>query len=465
MTTTYDPLNPAYLVESDLREEMTRVFDLCHGCRLCFKFCDSFPTLFAFIDEHDDQDAAKLTVEQQNQVVDECFNCKRCYINCPYTPNQHEWKIDFPRLMLRAEQVLHRDRKSSLRGRLADKVLANTDLGGRVNTVIAPVINKALGRPGTKIRLLVEKTVGVSAQRVLPPYSRQRFSTWFKKHTRSLGRDRQATAVLFPTCIVEYQDVGVGHDMVKVYEHNGIQCDLPEGEVCCGAPYLHHGDVESFREHARKNVDVISEALHAADRARVDGDPAAVVVVPQPTCSYVLKYDYVDYIGGDKAEFVASRTRDAAEYLIEVRNTDGLELDEEFPGEVPIAITYHAPCHLRAQNIGLKSRDLMKLTGAKIKVVAECSGIDGTWGLKERNFDMARGVAARMAKAIDKADIEVVAGDCSLANGAIVLENAKVPVHPLQIVARAYGIPEEASVPRLSIPDPVAQGHSPTENS
>jgi len=445
VTTTYDPFDAAYFVEPDLRDEMTRVFDLCHGCRLCFKFCDSFPTMFAFIDEHDDQDAAKLTHDQQNQVVDECFNCKLCYVNCPYTPNLHEWNLDFPRLMLRAEQVLHRERKQPLGHKLADKALANTDLAGRINTKLAPMVNKAIATPGSRVRNMVEKAVGISSQRVLPPYARQRFSTWFKKRVPGLGRRKQATAVLFPTCMVEYQDTAVGHDMVKVYEHNGIHCDLPPGEVCCGAPYLHHGDVDSFRKHARTNVQVISEALRAADEAAEPGDPDAVVVVPQPTCGYVLKYDYADYIGGADAEFVASRTRDAAEYLVEVRKTDGLELDERFPGEVPVTITYHAPCHLRAQNIGLKSRDLLKLTGAKIKVVAECSGIDGTWGLKERNFDMARGVAKKMAKAIDSADSEIVAGDCSLANGGIVLETGRTPLHPLQVIARAYGIPEEKS--------------------
>ncbi len=444
MTTTYDPFDATYFEESDLRAEMTRVFDHCSGCRLCFKFCESFPSLFSFIDAHEDQDAAKLTVEQQNQVVDECFNCKLCYVNCPYTPDLHEWNLDFPRLMLRAEQVLHQNRKQPLRHKLADKALANTDLIGSVNTKAAPLVNKALSKPGGKIRLLVEKTIGISAQRVLPPYARQRFSTWFKKHDTALGRPHQATAVLFPTCIVEYQDAGTGHDMVKVYEHNGIKCNLPEGEVCCGAPYLHHGDVDSFRKHASKNIDVISEALKAADDARADGDPEAVVVVPQPTCGYVLKHDYVDYVGGAKAELVASRTRDAAEYLVEVNKTEGLELDTQFPGEVPVTITYHAPCHLRAQNIGLKSRDLLKLTGAKVKVVAECSGIDGTWGLKERNFDMARGVASKMAKAIDSAGSDIVAGDCSLANGGIQLETGDQPVHPLQIVARAYGIAKES---------------------
>jgi Fe-S oxidoreductase len=167
--------------------------------------------------------------------------------------------------------------------------------------------------------------------------------------------------------------------------------------------------------------------------------------VTQPTCGYILKKDYVDYVGGPDAELVASKTRDVAEYLWELHKGEGTELDKEFTGAIPATTTYHAPCHLRAQNIGLKSRDLLKLTGTKITLVAECSGIDGTWGLRAENFDLARGVAKKMADAITKADTEAVAGDCSLANGGIVLETGKTPVHPIQQFARAYGIDEEAS--------------------
>ena len=177
-----------------------------------------------------------------------------------------------------------------------------------------------------------------------------------------------------------------------------------------------------------------------ADAVRAGND----IVVPQPTCGYVLKKDYVDYIGGPDAELVADHTYDAAEYLMKVHKGDGTALDTDFTGEVPEALTYHAPCHLRAQNIGLRSRDLMKLTGTKITLVAECSAIDGTWGYREQNYEISRKVAAKMAKAIEKAGNDVVAGDCNLANGGILQETGTLPVHPIQVVARAYGIPEEA---------------------
>jgi glycerol-3-phosphate dehydrogenase subunit C len=439
MTTTYDPFHPGYFDEGDLREELVRVYDLCHGCRLCFKFCTAFPTMFEAIDRHDDQDAAKLTVAEQDQVVEECFNCKLCYVNCPYTPDQHEWNLDFPRLMLRAEQVLHKERTAPVGARLTDQALGRTDLAGKTATKVAPLANRALGTPGSTVRRAMEKVTGIAAQRVLPPYTRVRFTTWWRKRTALRFDRKQGTAVLFPTCLVEYQAPQVGKDLVRVLERNGVECELPEGQVCCGAPWLHSGDVESFRRQGRKNVAKLADALRAAiGRGE---DPR--VVVPQPTCGYVLKHDYPDYLGGPDADLVASRTMDAAEYLMALHKGEGTQLDTTFTGPVPETVTYHAPCHLRAQNIGLKSRDLLKLTGTKLTVVAECSGIDGTWGYRAEHYDASRQVARKMAAAIEKAGGEVVAGDCHLANGGIVQETGRDPVHPVSLLARAYGIPED----------------------
>jgi glycerol-3-phosphate dehydrogenase subunit C len=434
MTTTYDPNDASYWDEGDLRQEMTRVFDLCHGCRLCFKFCPSFPTMFQAIDQHDDQDAAKMTTAEQDQVVDECFNCKLCYVNCPYTPGQHEWAIDFPRLMLRSEAVLKKTRPEPAKERLTDQVFGRTDLAGKLGSHSAAAANKAIAKPGSPVRKVMEKTLGIASQRVLPPYAKQRFSTWFKQRARLRFQRRQGSVAIFPTCLVEYSDTGIGKDLVRVYEHNGIECSLPEGQVCCGAPWLHEGDVDRFKDHARKNLPILAKAVR-------DGND---IVVPQPTCGYVLKQDYRSYAPGPEADLVAEHTYDAAEYLMKVHKGDGTALSTDFDGPVPAAITYHAPCHLRAQNIGLKSRDLMRLTGAKVTVVAECSGIDGTWGLRADNYDAARGVAKKMVTAMEKAGTEVIAGDCSLANGGIVEETGTKPVHPISLVARAYGITEEA---------------------
>ena len=437
MTTTYDPKHRLYADEADVRAELTRVFDLCHGCRLCFKFCTSFPTLFEMIDRHDDQDAGRLTPAQQDQVVSECFQCKLCYINCPYIPELHEWALDFPRLMLRADAMRHEAGLVSTRGKVTDAVMGRTDLMGKAVTLsprVADLANKAVGaRSGSLVRKAMEKVTGVSSVRLLPPYARQRFSTWFKARPKVRMTKRQGRVAVFPTCLVEYQQPQIGHDLVKVYERNGVECSLADGASCCGAPWLHSGDVDQFTKVAEKNV----KALAAAVRKGQD------IVVPQPTCGYVLKKDYVDYVGGADAKLVSEHTFDAAEYLIRLHKGEGTTLDLEFNGFVPETVAYHTPCHLKAQNIGLKSRDLIKLTGAKVKLVQQCSGIDGMWGLRAENTDISVPIASKLADEIRKAQGDVVAGDCHLANTAITEQTGDVPMHPLQLVARAYGIPEE----------------------
>ena len=434
MSTIYDPKHPLYLDEADVREELTRVYDLCHGCRLCFKFCTSFPTLFEFIDRHDDQDAGRLTLAQQDQVIDECFQCKLCYINCPYIPDLHEWALDFPRLMLRADAMRHETKQIGVRDRLTTEVMGRTDLMGKVATAAAPMANKVVAaKPGSLVRKMVEKTAGVSSVRLLPPYARQRFSTWFAKRPRVRINKRQGRVAVFPTCLVEYQKTDIGQDLVKVYERNGIECSLADGASCCGAPFLHSGDLDQFTKIADKNV----KALAASVRQGKD------IVVPQPTCGYVLKKDYVDYVGGADAQLVSEHTFDAAEYLMKVHKAEGTSLDTEFTGDVPETVTYHVPCHLKAQNIGLKSRDLMKLTGAKVKLVQQCSGIDGMWGLRAENAHLSMPIAEKLGDEIRRANGDAVAGDCHLANTAIAEQTGETPMHPLQMVARAYGIAPE----------------------
>jgi Fe-S oxidoreductase len=433
VTTTYDPHHPAYYDEADLRGELTRVYDLCHGCRLCYNLCPAFPSLFEMIDAKDGA-VDLLTAAEQDRVVDECYQCKLCYVKCPYVP-PHEWQLDFPRLLLRAEAVANKKAGLGLRGKLTNQFLGRTDLLGKVGTAAAPVVNRLTGKPGSLARQAMEKTFGIASKRVLPPYARTRFSTWFKKRTPGrLGRDKQAQAAVFPTCLVEYQNPAVGQDLVKVYEHNGVACLLAEDVGCCGAPWLHSGEMEQFERQARRNVAALAETV----RSGYD------VVVPQPTCGYVLKRDYVNHVGGPDAELVSSHTYDAAEYLWKLHKGADTGIDTEFSGEVPESAAYHAPCHLRAQNIGFRSRDLIKLTGTKVTLIDKCSGIDGTWGYRAEHYEESRQVAEPLVSAIEKSGAEVVVGDCHLANGAIQQETGRAPLHPLQLLARAYGIaPEE----------------------
>ncbi|MGA9275822.1 heterodisulfide reductase-related iron-sulfur binding cluster [Ilumatobacter sp.] len=433
MTTTYDPTEASYTDEAPVRDELTRVFDVCQSCRRCVDLCTSFPTLFDMLDRHEQPDAGLLTPVEQDQVVDECFQCKLCAADCPYTPDLHEAAVDFPRLMLRARAMQFEHGHISARERATSKVLGRVDGVGRLATMTAPAANHVVGaKPGSWVRTLTAKVSGVSAQRLLAPFARQRFSDWFDQRPKINFQRKQATVTVFPTCLVEYQATSIGKDLVKVYERNGIECNQ-SGAQCCGAPLLHAGDIDRFTKVAEKNVKVLAAEV----RRGTD------VVVPQPTCSYVIKNDYPDYVGGEDADLVASHTFDAAEYLMTLHRSDGHVLDTDFHGDVPDTVTYHAPGHLRGQNIGYQGRDLLKLTGARVLLIQQSSGIESMWGYREGNDDTGIRMAERLGEQIDRVGGDVIAGGCHLSNTAIVEQTGRQVSHPLQVVARAYGIPDE----------------------
>jgi glycerol-3-phosphate dehydrogenase subunit C len=425
----YDPTDLSYLDLVAARAERDRTFQVCSDCRVCVKLCPSFKSLFQMIDAHDDgaRDVTVLTDKEHDRVVGECYQCKLCFVICPYTPErQQEWVIDFPRLMLRSLAIQHVQAKVPASARL----LARTDLQGKVATTFAPVVNR-LNHVGVA-RGVMEKVTGIAKERLLPAFAKVRFSKWFRDRRETPPVEPRATVALFPTCMVEYQDPSIGKALVGVYERNRVACELPEGQVCCGMPWLDAGDVDKFREHAEHNVALL------APHARSGHD----VVVPQPTCAYVLKEEYRDFLGTDDARLVADHTFDSSEYLVARHREE--PLDTHFDGSTYGSILWHAACHYRAQQIGPESKHLMEMTGAKVTMTERCSAIDGTWGLRAENLEMARRVAKPLMDTVRASTDELVAGDCQLANMAIKEATEIAPSHPMQVMARAYGIDYES---------------------
>jgi Fe-S oxidoreductase len=420
----YEPLAPEYLDPADARAERDRTFHICSDCRVCVKLCPSFKDLFKMVDArggtpHVDE----LSDDEHRHVVDECYQCKLCYVICPYTPEQQQtWVIDFPALMQRSLIVEHEQGEGP--GRNA-RLLAHTDLQGRLASAVAPIVNRSASL--APARSAIERLTGISKVRLLPKYARERFSHWFRRRPRLTSGSPRGDVALFPTCMVEYQETAVGKALVDVYEHNGFGCTLPAGEVCCGMPWLDAGDRKKFVEHAQRNVDALLPAVEA-------GKP---VIVPQPTCAYVLKHEVPAHLGTDAARKVAANTYDASEYLMKQHRESPLRTD--FSGTTYDDIVWHHACHARAQRIGPKSRDLMRLTGAKVQIVEKCSGIDGTWGLRAENVDMAKKIAEPLMETVSSSEAQLVAGDCHLANGAITEATGTQPLHPMQVLARAYG--------------------------
>ena len=294
MTVTYDPTDPAYFDEADYRAEATRIYDLCQGCRLCWNLCPSFESLFDIVDTKYEGNMELLNHDEQDRIVNECYQCKLCYVKCPYIP-PHEWALDFPRLMMRGQAIEYR--KNGGKG-LGDLVLTRTDLFGKLGTTFAPIANTMMGGRNSLPRKMMQAVTGVAAARELPKYAAQRFSDWFRKYFSGKKQDRSNGSVaLFPTCMVEYQNPGIGKDAARVMERNHIGCDLADGLQCCGMPHLDIGNLEAFRAQAGENARILARQVRQGKE----------IVALQPTCAYTLKDEYPAFLGTEAAREVAAQ--------------------------------------------------------------------------------------------------------------------------------------------------------------
>jgi glycerol-3-phosphate dehydrogenase subunit C len=427
---TLDIKNPEFWQLRAVDKELRRVYDICGGCRRCLPLCPSFKVLFDRMDvDAVDGDVEKLPAADVKEVVDLCYQCKLCFNHCPYTP-PHRWEVDFPRLMLRARAVEARRRGVTLQ----DRLLGNADLVGRLGSLGAPLSNW-MNELGVH-RAFMQAIVGIHRKRNLPKFNRRTFSSWFKSRPAApasspASRDARPPrrVALFHTCSVEYYEPATGRAAVRVLERNRVDVRVPP-QRCCGMPYLDGGAVDEAKALIRDNV----KSLAAAVR---DG---CEIVVPGPTCSYMLKQEYPWLDGSEDAKLVAENTRDLFEYLARLQAAG--ELDTNFTRPIG-AVTYHVPCHLRAQSIGHKSADVLRaIPGASVNVVEKCSAVDGTWGFKKEYYELSLKLAKPLFDAITGAGAPTAATDCSLAALQIEQGTGHRPKHPIEVLASAYGLEE-----------------------
>jgi len=428
-----DIKNPEFWQLGAVDKELRRVYDVCGGCRRCLPLCPSFKVLFDRMDvDAVDGDAEKLPASDVKEVVDLCYQCKLCFNHCPYTP-PHRWEIDFPRLMLRARAAEARKNGVTLQ----DRFLGNADLVGRLGSLGAPLSNW-MNELGVH-RAFMQAIAGIHKQRNLPKFQRPTFTAWFKRHAKrtaapgSSARGRAPAPVpaarkvaLFATCSVDYYEPATGRAAVRVLERNRVDVSLP-AQRCCGMPYLDGGAVDEAKALIRDNVRSLAAAVREGRQ----------IVVPGPTCSYMLKREYPWLDGSDDAKLVAANTRDLFEYLAKLQAAG--ELDTNFARPVG-AVTYHVPCHLRAQNIGHKSADVLgAIPGASVDVVEKCSAVDGTWGFKTEYYELSLKLAKPLFDAINTG-APTAATDCPLAALQIEHGTGRKPKHPIEVLAAAYGL-------------------------
>jgi glycerol-3-phosphate dehydrogenase subunit C len=411
----------------DLEQEMRRVFEICHGCRMCVNYCGSFPDMFARVDRDIEQRGATgaeaLTVDDLTSVTDLCWQCKLCYIKCPYTADEgHEWLVDVPRLLTR-----HKAQNARRNGvPLQDRVLGEPQaLGALGSGALAPLGN--LVNESRLLRKVNEKLLGISSEFPLPSFASQPFERWLEGHDPLPGAGERGTVALFATCTGDYNAPAIPANATRVLEQNGFRVTRPM-QTCCGLPNVDGGDLEAAAAKAKINVRSLYAELQAGHK----------IVVAGPSCAYMLKKEYPELLGTPEAKAVAAGALDVMELLDTLRKEKSLSREfKEGLGKV----AYHAPCHLRAQKMGLPgARVLSLLPDTEVEVIEQCSAVDGTWGMKAQYYAMGRKYARKLVRDVDAAQAEVVVSDCPLSALRISKENQRPVIHPVEALARAYGV-------------------------
>ena len=431
--------NPEFWDEAKLDAEMRRIFDICHGCRRCFNLCDSFPRLFDLIDSSPNETLDDVKSEDFKPVVDACTLCDMCFMTkCPYVP-PHEFNLDFPHLMLRYRAIEARKGKLPL----AERELTKTDRNGKLASLAAPIANWGSSVENTLTRGLLEKTAGVHREAKLPKFHGKTFALRAKNEPVAVNRSAPAAsagrkAALYATCFVNYNNPQIGMAARAVLAHNGVETTVAYPR-CCGMPQLEHGEVEKVAANAR--------AVAAELEPLVDQGYDIVALVP--SCALMLKFEWPLIVPDDpKVKKLAKATFDLSEYVVDIAKRHGLA-----PGLKPIegGVSMHLACHARAQNMGPKGAEMLRLIpGADVAVIERCSGHGGSWGVMKANFETALKVGRPVVKTAIKNGKARLASECPLAGEHIVQgieranEDDKPPIerahHPIELLAKAYGL-------------------------
>ena len=426
--------DPAYYQRDGFYQEAERIFDVCHGCRRCVSLCGAFPALFDLIDEGSTGEVDAVDRKDYWKVVDQCYLCDVCYVaKCPYVP-PHPWNVDFPHLMLRGKAIKFADGETRLR----DRMLTSTDRMGRLATI--PVVVQAVNwanrtRP---VRALLDATLGVAAQAELPPFSPQPFLegaeaplAWpVKNGARTPGR-----VAIFATCYVNYNEPGIGHDLLKILAHNQVPAVAIPDAACCGMPKYELGDLDAVARLKDINIPVL--AAYARD--------GHAILSPVPSCTLMFKQELPLLFPDDPDVLaVAAAVFDPFEYLVQ-RDRDGL-LRKDFTRPLG-KVAYHVPCHSRVQKSGRRTREVLEwVPETTVHAVERCAGHDGTFGVKSEFYEQSMKIGRPVFRAMAEGAPDYVSSDCPIAARRIAQGMAEAGEasgqrqHPLTLVRIAYGL-------------------------
>jgi Fe-S oxidoreductase len=283
-------------------------------------------------------------------------------------------------------------------------------------------------------RWFMEKALGIHRDKLLPEFAAQTFERWANAQGL-ISAKPGGEAVLFQTCYVQHNEPQVGKDTIEVLQQNQVDVRCASHLVCCGMPAWESGNLTELRRRAKLNLARLEPFV----------DQGAKVLAINPTCSMMLRKEYptlVDVEDRERALKVANAVRDPSEFLWSLRKEE--RFNDNF-GPMPANVAYHAPCHLRAQGVGFKGRDLIRKAGAEVSTVMECCGHDGTYAMKVEGFEASQKVGKRAFDGMkENAQAETWVTDCPLAALQFEQHAGTKPLHPMSLLARSYRSAAEA---------------------
>ncbi|MCL4690668.1 MAG: Fe-S oxidoreductase, partial [Burkholderiales bacterium] len=351
-----------------------------------------------------------------------------------YVP-PHPWNLDFPHLMLRAKAVKFASGKVPLK----DKLLASTDgLGTLASIPVVTQVTNALNK-SSAARSLMENTLGVDRTAWVPEYAGAKFRSNVAKSSAFPVKDGSRTpgkVAIYATCYINYNEPGIGHDLVKILAHNEIPYVIAEKEACCGMPKLELGDLPAVAANKEKNIPALAKLAREG----------YAIVTPIPSCTLMFKQELPLMFPDDPdVRAVQEAMFDPFEYLV-LRHKDGL-LRTDF-GKPLGKVSYHIPCHSRVQNVGQKTREALELVpGTTVNTVERCSGHSGTWGCKKEFHAMAMKIGRPVFRQMAEPQPDWISSDCQLGGRHIeqgmgdTLGHARLR-HPITLLRMAYGLPD-----------------------
>jgi Fe-S oxidoreductase len=284
----------------------------------------------------------------------------------------------------------------------------------------------------------MHSALGIHKDRVLPEYSARKFRGRAEPSGDFAVRDGKNTpgkVAIFSTCYVNYNEPGIGHDLLKVLVHNEIPAIVVEKEACCGMPKLELGDLDAVAKLKETNIPVL---------ARLAREGYAILTAV-PSCTLMFKQELpLLFADEPDVQAVADAMFDPFEYLV-LRNRDGL-LKTDF--KKPLGkVSYHIPCHLRVQKMGQKTREMLEMVpDTRVNTVERCSGHDGTWGVKIEYFADSMKIGRPVFRQMAEPQPDYISSDCAIAGRHIQqgmrdagAQNAEKQ-HPISLIRIAYGL-------------------------